>query len=454
MSHGAGRLTAADAAKLFVGQRLTLARHLAGMRKNELAEQIGKTPTAIASYESGRSRPAAPTVARLCIVLGVEPGFFLATPGTARSQPVSLEPHYRSLRSTTQLVRNQATAYGWIVHDVAAVFDRHVEMPEMDVPAYASTYHDPPNPAASAKDLRETWNLGAEPIKHVLRLAENHGIICVFSPFQIASVDAYSFETKFRPIIILNPLKNDYYRQRWDLAHEIGHLVLHRDAEPGGHMVEAEAHRFAAELLLPAQPVREQLPPRPIWPRLQALKEHWGVSIQALLYRARELGIYGDVTYRNAMLKMSQQGWRRQEPGARPSIEQPSLFPGALKLLEDSGISAGHLAAEARVPMNIFRVITARNMEAAEDGHATYTRNPRPDGILSVASLLERNPYNPGLDIVIRHAGVGITNRLGSRQTCRAPPLSGTALEISHRSYAFTSTLFRSGRRRRRKRAL
>jgi Zn-dependent peptidase ImmA (M78 family)/transcriptional regulator with XRE-family HTH domain len=379
MSPDTNRVTATDAAKLFAGKRLTLARHLAGMRKNELAEHIGKTPTAIASYESGRSRPAAATVARLCMALSIEPGFFLPTPGLGRSEPASLEPHYRSLRSTTQLARNQATAYGCIVHDVAAVFERHVEIPDVNIPGQENADYRMSAPAASAAALRQAWGLGAEPIKHVLRLAENHGIICVFSPFQIASVDAYSFEAEIRPVIILNPLKGDYYRQRWDLAHEIGHLVLHRDAEPGSHTVENEAHRFAAELLLPDEQIRKDLPPRPIWPRLQALKEFWGVSIQALLYRGRELGIYSDVTYRNAMFRMSQAGWRRQEPGVRPTIEQPSLFPGALKLLNDVGISAAQLAAEARIPMNIFRVITARNIEAVEGEKPAHVYNPRPD---------------------------------------------------------------------------
>ena len=276
MNLPSGRLSAADAAKMFVGSRLTLARHLTGMRKNELAESINKTPTAIASYEAGRSRPAASTVARLCIALGVEPDFFLATAGTERSEANSLEPHYRSLRSTTQLIRNQATAYGWIVHDAVAVFERHVEMPPLDLQMDTSCSHEAVSrPAAAARALREAWGLGAEPIRHLLRIAENHGIICVFSPFQIASVNAYSFESGLRPIIILNPLKGDYYRQRWDLAHEIGHLILHGDAEPGSHTAEAEAHRFAAELLLPAGRIRESLPLRPIWPRLQTLKENW-----------------------------------------------------------------------------------------------------------------------------------------------------------------------------------
>lgn len=395
MSPPTGRISASDAAKLFVGSRLALARHLAGMRKNELAEKINKTPTAIASYEVGRSRPSPSTVAELCIALGVEPSFFLATPGTELSVLISLEPHYRSLRSTTQLVRNQATAYGWLVHDIAAVFERHVEMPSLDLPSDSSSTGDSgPNPALAAQLLREAWGLEDDPIKHMLRLAENHGIVCVFSPFQIATVDAYSFESRLRPIIVLNPLKGDYYRQRWDLAHEIGHLILHRDAEPGGHSAESEAHRFAAELLLPTGPIREQLPHRPVWPRLQALKEYWGVSMQALLYRARELGVHSDVTYRNAMMRMSKEGWRRQEPGVRPRVEQPSLLPGALTLLEDSGVPASQLAAEARVPMNIFRVVTARSIEAIDTDQVARThRRETTEDESHVISLLSDSLY-------------------------------------------------------------
>jgi Zn-dependent peptidase ImmA (M78 family)/transcriptional regulator with XRE-family HTH domain len=367
MSPSLARTTLSDAAKLFVGSRLTLARHLAGLRKNELADRINKTPTAIAAYESGRTRPSAATVAALCIALGVEVSFFLPAPGTASSAAGSLAPHFRSLRSTTQVTRDQAAAYGSLVHEVVSVFDRHVEMPDIDMLSEKLPVHDVASatrPAEVARSLRRSWGLGDEPIRHVLRLAENHGIVCVFSPFEVATVDAYSFETRARPVIVLNPLKGDYYRQRFDLAHEIGHLVMHADAEPGSHTAELEAHRFAAELLLPSNSIMSELPHRPFWPLLQQLKEHWGVSIQALLYRARELGIYSDTTYRNAMARMSKQGWRRQEPGARPTVEQPSLLPRALALLEGTEVSAVELAAEARVPITIFRIVTARSIES------------------------------------------------------------------------------------------
>lgn len=390
MNQATERVSAAEAAKLFVGSRLTLARHLAGMRKNELAESVDKTPTAIAAYEVGRSRPTSTTVAKLCIALGVEPSFFLATRGTEPFSHVSLEPHYRSLRSTTQIVRNQATAYGRLVHDVVAVFERYVEMPNVDLPGSSSTNESrhASQPDAAAQALREAWQLGTDPIKHAVRLAENHGIVSVFSPFQIATVDAYSLESRVRPIIVMNPLKGDYYRQRWDVAHEIGHLVLHKDAEPGSHKNETEANRFAAELLLPSGTLLEQLPHRPVWPRLQALKEYWGVSLQALLYRARELGVHSDVTYRNAMLRMSKEGWRRQEPGARPSVEQPSLLPGALTLLEDSGIAAVQLAAEARAPMKIFSVVTARSIEFVGTNQMVQLGEHKSDEVQSASNIV------------------------------------------------------------------
>jgi len=368
MSSAAPKPTTDHVSKLFAGTRLTLARHLAGLRKSELADLIGKTPTAIGAYESERKRPAAATVAQLCVALGVEPTFFLPSSVTAGSLPNSVVPNFRSLRSTSQLARDQATAYGALVHEIVAAFERHVEWPAIKVPAYPVEIREDPacqdSIRAAVQLLRTTWVISAEPINHVLRLAENHGIVSVFSPFQVASVDAYSFQTKLRPVIVMNPLKADYYRQRFDLAHEIGHLVMHSDAEPGNHAVELQAHRFAAELLMPLEVIVDQLPRRLLWPRLLALKEYWGVSLQALLYRARELGVYSDTTYRNAMKRISREGWRRQEPGARPGIEEPSLLPKALQLLEDAGIPAVRLAAEARVPMNLFRVATARNLES------------------------------------------------------------------------------------------
>src|SRR6202008_1087355 len=110
-------------------------------------------------------------------------------------------------------------------------------------------------------------------------------------------------------------LKLDYFRQRFDLAHELGPLVMHGDAEPGSRIVEEQANRFAAELLMPAAELRDLLPRQADWLTRGRLKEQWNVSLQALLFRARRLGVMSEVTYRNAMATVSAKGWRRREPG-------------------------------------------------------------------------------------------------------------------------------------------
>src|SRR5665811_1225780 len=95
-----------------------------------------------------------------------------------------------------------------------------------------------------------------------------------------------------------------------------------------------------------------------VWNNLGKLKEQWGVSMQALLFRARRLGVLGDVSYRNAMTTVSARGWRRSEPGQIKVLEQPSLFPKAVELLEGEGIDQSVLASECRAPMNLFWAVT------------------------------------------------------------------------------------------------
>jgi Zn-dependent peptidase ImmA (M78 family) len=194
-------------------------------------------------------------------------------------------------------------------------------------------------------------------------MLENHGVLVVFSPPQTASVDAYSFDSRLRPVVLLNPVKRDYYRQRFDVAHELGHLVMHTDAEPGGRIAEDQANRFAAELLLPAAEIGDLLPRSMnagAWQLLARLKEQWGTSIQALLYRARRLGVLSDVSYRNAMTTLTARGWRRNEPGLITILEQPSLLPRAIELLAAEHIGEASLVEQCRVPADLFRTVTSR----------------------------------------------------------------------------------------------
>jgi Zn-dependent peptidase ImmA (M78 family)/transcriptional regulator with XRE-family HTH domain len=391
-THTADR--AAEVAALFDGARLTLARHLAGLRKSELASRVEKSPAAVAAWESGAKRPTAATVAQLALSLSVEPGFFAVRPDDVAA--LSTTPHFRSLRSTSQVARDQAFAYGQLAVDIATSLERHVEFPEPDVPSrpVAGDDREGDGPEQAAHLVREQWGLGARPVGHLVRLLENHGVLVVFSPPQTASVDAYAFDSRLRPVVVLNPIKRDYYRQRFDVAHELGHLVMHADADPGGRIVEDQAHRFAAELLTPAAEIRNLLPATMggnAWRTLGKLKEQWGVSMQALLLRARRLGRLGDVSYRNAMTTISARGWRRHEPGLISTIEQPSLLPRAVELLAQEGIGERLLVEQCRVPIDLFRTVTSRTPNHTPAGTpppAAEAGRQRSGG--RVVSLLER----------------------------------------------------------------
>lgn len=382
---------AAEASALFDGARLTLARHLVGLRKSDLAARVDKSPTAVAAWESGAKRPTSATVAQLALSLSVDPGFFAMRPADVAA--ASSLPHFRSLRSTTQLARDQAFAYGQLAVDIATSVEKHVEFPEPDVPSYPVSVDDQDGdgPEQAARLIRRRWALDIGPAGHLVRLLENHGVLVVFSPHGVASVDAYSFDSRLRPVVILNPIKRDYYRQRFDVAHELGHLVMHSDAEPGGRIVEEQAHRFAAELLMPADQIRDHLPAAmggDVWQRLARLKEQWGVSIQALLYRARRLGRLSDVSYRNAMTTISTRGWRRDEPGLVTVIEQPSLLPRAVALLAQEGISDAQLIEQCRVPADLFHIVTSRTPTVPLLDDAEATIGARSAG--GVVSLLSR----------------------------------------------------------------
>lgn len=380
-----------EVAALFDGSRLTLARHLAGLRKSDLAAKIDKSATAVSAWEAGTKRPSSGAVAELAVALSVDPGFFSARPDDIGA--LSTVPHFRSLRSTSQLARDQAFAYGRLAVDIASSLERHVELPQIDVPRLTMSLDesDDDGPERAAQLVRQAWALAEGPLPHLVRLIERHGVLIVFSPAGTSAVDAYSFDTKLRPVVILNPIKRDYYRQRFDVAHELGHIVMHADAEPGSRLVEEQANRFASEFLMPAAQIRDVLPASMggnVWAHLAKLKEQWGVSLQALLFRSRRLGRLSDVSYRNAMVRISELGWRRDEPGLVTTMEQPSLLPRAVQLLADAGIEEGDLLAQCRVPVELFRRVIAR---FPEDVAPRPVAPPPTQSKAKVVSLLGRS---------------------------------------------------------------
>jgi Zn-dependent peptidase ImmA (M78 family) len=144
---------------------------------------------------------------------------------------------------------------------------------------------------------------------------------------------------------------------RFDAAHEVAHLILHPDEAPGSHAVERQANAFAAELLAPSSELADLLPSRADWKQLLDLKAVWGISIQALLYRAKSLQVMSEHTYRRAVTELNARGWRTQEPLDDGRAEEPLLLGKALDLAENHGVSREALASQARLPIETVQAI-------------------------------------------------------------------------------------------------
>jgi hypothetical protein len=158
-------------------------------------------------------------------------------------------------------------------------------------------------------------------------------------------------------VVLLSALKDDKARSRFDAAHELGHLLLHHDAEPGSRVIENQAQDFAAAFLAPAEELAAELPRTLDWDTLHAVKRRWGLSLRALIYRAHALRILSDSAYRRGNITLAT--WGVPEPGPLGPPESPSLLGTAAELLRDAGIDLDDLASHAALPMQQVEMIIA-----------------------------------------------------------------------------------------------
>lgn len=346
----ARRRRAAGTATDFDGARLALARRLARQPRTALAACTSVTAAAITQYERGQARPTAPVLAELSLALGVPADFF------RHGQPIqTLSPnaaHFRSLRATPALARDQALAFAELALAVVEVVEQYVDLPPVDLPEFPVALDAPAAAiAGAARATRAHFRMASGPISHVVRLLEAHGVLVLRLPDGCVDrrVDAFSTRATTRPLVLLSPMKDDKARSRFDAAHELGHLVMHPDVEPGSKIVERQAHAFAAEFLMPADQVRGDLPQRVDWERLHAAKRRWGASLRALVYRAHALGLLSEPAYRRANLQLAQEG--NPEAGPLGPPESPTLLGSAQKLLAEHGTTVDQLASAARLPL-------------------------------------------------------------------------------------------------------
>lgn len=354
-----------ELAKAYVGLfdpfRLRLARQFGGLRKSELAKKLDKTPAAITQYESGAKAPSAATLAAMALALGFPVEFF-ARDGRRVTDFNLGQAWYRSLRSTRQIDRDRAETQTLLVIELAEVMQRHVRMPELNLPG---ALHVPENAdretiEQKALAVRRFWQVPDGPIASIVRLLEANGILVTRCRVECEEVSAFSRYSRKGPVVVIDSYQESLDRIRFNAAHELGHLVLHTDVEPANRILERQADQFAASFLMPRHLIRDHLPARLNWAKFAYLKQTWGVSVQALLYRARELGRISLATYQRGVKRMSAAGQRKNESEFPISgTESISLFRRAMEIIERKGLTVSDLAKEARLPPDFVAEVVA-----------------------------------------------------------------------------------------------
>jgi Zn-dependent peptidase ImmA (M78 family)/transcriptional regulator with XRE-family HTH domain len=329
------------------------------LHKKDLAVRLGISAGAVSQYENGSSSPSPKIVAALALALGLPVNFF------AGDRPLGEAPattaHFRSLRSTSKQERDRAFAHALLTWEFTRVIERYVRLPNYNLPADLSvTTDDPPSTVeAVAQRARVALELGTGPLSNAVRLLEARGVICTRLPAHTRRVFAFSCDFPSRPVVVLSTERTHRAAGRFDVAHELGHLLLHHDEEPGAHAVEHQANVFASEFLAPASEIADLLPSRVDWKRLMDLKVTWGISMQALLFRARSLRIMPEYTYRRAVTELNQRGWRTKEPGDDGRTEEPIVLGRAIEMLKQQGRTLDDLSDESRLPIEMIEMIAA-----------------------------------------------------------------------------------------------
>ena len=325
---------------MFNGDRLALARKRKGLTKTALATQAGITTRALNAFENNEYAPSGETEQKLAEVLGFPPAFFTRhTLDELSEKGVS----FRSLKRMTAAQRNTALAAGSFAIEISRWLNQRFDLPTPDVPNLAGEA-----PADAAQILRQEWGLGQLSISNVIHLVESKGVR-VFSLFEnCEEVDAFSLWHSGQPYIFSNRIKTSAHR-RFDIAHELGHLVLHRHGAPTGPLAEREADQFAASFLMPPDTVKAAVPYFVDVDVLIRLKAKWMVSVSALARRLKDTGMISEWTYRSLCIEISQKGFRKSEPNDYPH-ETSRIWEKVSSLLRSEGKGVIEIADQLDLP--------------------------------------------------------------------------------------------------------
>ena len=338
---------------IFLGKRLTYARNRLGVSMQDIADLLSVGRQYIHKIETGKENKSFSDeqLEKIANELGVDIKYFFEPKAISISND---RLHFRSV-AIPNYIRDRAKIYTEDFISICLYIKNYIEPLGLEFPHFildeqcdasvitARQVHKK-EVEEIAISVRKKLGVGVGPISNMARLLENSGVVICTAPEISSKVDAFCNDDVF-PIVVRNDSKSPV-RCRFDLAHELGHLIIHKGMSNDvveNPMIEKQANYFASCLLLPKETFINEFPrfltSRIPWDNLLKMKLRWKVSIATLIMRAHDLSLITDAARQKAFMHISHKGWRTCEPAdhsAHPQfieLEKPEMIKNAVQLL-------------------------------------------------------------------------------------------------------------------------
>jgi Zn-dependent peptidase ImmA (M78 family)/DNA-binding XRE family transcriptional regulator len=318
-----------------IPERIREAREASGLQLEAFAECLGVTKQAVAQYESGLCAPSGGVMGKIIAHTAQPPSFFV----TFRERAASgLSPFWRGLKRMEQHHRKRMSRRLEWARDIAVYLENYIELPPVSLPAidFDSNSDDVDQIEHAADIVREYWSLGRGPLLDLSAILELHGFILIRESASCGDMDAVSCWQSGRPYILFSADVSSGPRSAFNLAHELGHMILHSSVEVTADnlkKIEKQANRFASAFLLPRESFSREVLGTSL-DHFLFLKEKWGIAISAMAYRCKDLHILSDNQFSYLMRQMNSFRIKKQEPlDEKFQMRPPSILGESIKML-------------------------------------------------------------------------------------------------------------------------
>jgi Zn-dependent peptidase ImmA (M78 family)/DNA-binding XRE family transcriptional regulator len=305
------------------------------------AEMVGVDRKMVGAYEAGDSSPSDEVMHQIAKVLEFPPEFFF---GDDLDEPSVETGSFRAMTKMKAPQRDMALSQAALGIHLSNWLSTKFALPPVQLPNLGRE----PDPETAAEYVRREWQLGSLSIRNMIHLLESKGVRVFSLAVDAREVDAFSMWKGNTPFVFLNTNKTSEH-SRFDAAHELGHLILHKHGPPQGIEAEKEANAFASAFLMPRGSVIANAPKFPTYANLVNRKRLWTVSVAALAYRLHGLELMSDWHYRGICVQIAKLG-KNIEPNEAPR-EASLLLPKMFGALYEEGITRSQIARELAIPV-------------------------------------------------------------------------------------------------------